>query len=86
MSDDITIFSIQTAPGDVPRGVEQPNGDLLLPAGARCLIELALLQVELALPGQPELAAVERARQLLGIEPPRTQPGWLVNLNKIRPL
>ena len=86
MSDQVTIFSFETAPGDLPVGIEQPNGDLLLPSGTRCVIELVLLQVELALIGQPEMAALDRLRALLNIDQPKPEPSWLSNLNKIRPI
>jgi hypothetical protein len=83
-----TIFSIEEAPGDAPRGVEQPNGDLLLPASARTLIEQALLQVEEGFFAdlETELPALKEARRLLGIEKPEAKEAWRSNLYRIRPM
>jgi hypothetical protein len=88
MSREVTIFSIESAPGDAPRGVEQPNGDLLLPANVRPVIEQALLQVELALAldRHGQLATLKEAKRLLGIEQPQPKPSWLGNLYRIRDL
>ena len=63
------IIGIEAAPGDEPRAVEQLNGDLLLPASARPLVEQALLMAEDALPEEcgTELKALKEVRQLLGI-------------------
>jgi hypothetical protein len=70
MASDTPIFGIELAPGDEPRAIEQLNGDLLLPAAGRPLLELALLMAEEALPDECriELKAIEDARRLLGIE------------------
>jgi hypothetical protein len=80
-----TILSIETAPGDPPRGIEQPNGDLLLPAAARPLIEQALLKAELALLIHQycERAAIIEAKRLLNVDQPEPQPAWLPNLLKL---
>jgi hypothetical protein len=88
MSRDTTIFSIEAAPGDVPLGVEQPNGDLLVPAGARPIIEQALLEVELAFFAdlETELPALKEVRLLLGIEKPQAKNAWHTNLYRVRPL
>lgn len=88
MNSQSTIFSIEAAPGDAPRGVEQPNGDLLLPADARPLIEQALLQIEEGFFADldAELPALKEARRLLGIEKPEARPTWLTNLYRVRPL
>jgi hypothetical protein len=85
MATEITIFSIEAAPGDVPCSVEQPNGDLLIPAQARPLIEAALLKAELALLMHQyvERAAVIEAKRLLNIDQPEPQPAWLPNLFKM---
>jgi hypothetical protein len=79
------ILSIETVPGDSPRGIEQPNGDLLLPAAARPLIEQALLKAELALLIHQycERAAIIEAKRLLNVEQPKPQPAWLPNLMKL---
>ncbi|MEZ0307977.1 MAG: hypothetical protein ACAH21_08620 [Ramlibacter sp.] len=78
------ILSIEAVPGDAPRGMEQPNGDLLVPANVRPLIAKALLQAEEALADQPH--ALAQARQLLGIEKPEKKAGWLGNLYRLRPI
>ncbi|HTH80161.1 MAG TPA: hypothetical protein VL593_14390 [Ramlibacter sp.] len=64
------IIGIEYAPGDEPRAVEQLNGDLLLPAAGRPLIEQALQMAEEALPDEcaVELKALNDARRMLGIE------------------
>jgi hypothetical protein len=82
----VTILSIESAPGDAPRGVEQPNGDLLLPANVRPLLEDAWLNVvlALALDRHGQLATLKEAKRLLGIEQPQPQPSWLGNLYRIR--
>jgi hypothetical protein len=88
MSSDTTIFSIEAAPGDAPRGVEQPNGDLLLPADARPLIAQALLDIEQGFFAdlETELPAFMQVRRLLGIEKPEAKDAWLANLYRVRPL
>lgn len=85
MSTQTIILSIQSVPGDVLRGIEQPNGDLLIPAEARPLIAHALLQAELALITHQycERAALQDAKRLLGIDQPEPQPDWLPNLFKL---
>ena len=64
------IFSIETAPGDPPRVVEQPNGDLLVPASVRQLAAEALAIAESALdPGSVGgLEAFRRAKRLLAFD------------------
>ena len=64
------IFSIETAPGDPPKVVEQPNGDLLVPASVRQLASEALEMAELALdPGSARgLEAFRRAKRLLALD------------------
>jgi hypothetical protein len=86
MTVEVTILSIEAVPGDAPRGMEQPNGDLLLPANARPLIADALLQAELALANQQptDLAALREAIQLLNIERPEPKCPWLGNLYRVR--
>lgn len=66
---DLPIIGIEFAPDDEPRAVEQLNGDLLLPAAGRPLIEQALLMAEEALPDEchAELKALADTRRLLGI-------------------
>ena len=83
-----TIFRIESAPGDAPRAVEQPNGDLLVPANVRPLIAQALLQAELALKDQQAtgLPSLAQARRLLGIELPDLRRNWLTNLYRIKPI
>src|SRR4051812_47246548 len=69
MATQYLIFGIEAAPGDKPRALEQINGDLLLPAAGRPLLEQAILLAEQALPADrtAELEALADARQLLGI-------------------
>ncbi|MDB5870899.1 MAG: hypothetical protein JWQ07_341 [Ramlibacter sp.] len=88
MSTERTIYRIEAAPGDAPRAVEQPNGDLLVPADVRPLIAQALLQAELALAKdqQVDLPSLKQARRLLGIEQPDTRRQWLANLYRVRPI
>jgi hypothetical protein len=86
MSSQQTIFSLESAPGDAPIGIEQPNGDLLLPANARPLIAQALIAAERALTegAEPNVPALKKARQLLGVELPDTRKAWLGNLFRVR--
>lgn len=69
-NDTLPTIGIELAPGDEPRAVEQLNGDLLLPAAARPLVEATLLMAEEALPDEchVELRAIRELRRLLGIE------------------
>lgn len=63
------IFSIETVPGDPPRVVEQPNGDLLVPAPVRQMAAEALAMAELALePGSAGLESFRRAKRLLALD------------------
>jgi hypothetical protein len=63
------IFSIETVPGDPPTVVEQPNGDLLVPASVRQLAAEALEQAELVLdPGSAGGVALRRAKRLLALD------------------
>ena len=83
------ILSIEAAPGDPPRAIEQLNGDLLVPAAARPVIAQALLlaQESLAPDRAEELARLEDARRLLAIEPIDTDRQTLAaNLGKVRPV
>jgi hypothetical protein len=68
--DTLPIIGIELAPGDEPRAVEQLNGDLLLPAAARPVLEQALLLADEALPDECQLErqAIDDARRLLGLE------------------
>ena len=70
MASQTLIIGIEFAQDDEPRAVEQLNGDLLLPAAGRSVLEQALLMAEEALPDEcgVELKAIEDARRLLGIE------------------
>jgi hypothetical protein len=83
-----TIFSLESAPGDAPKAVEQPNGDLLLPANVRPLLAQALVAAEQAASeGKPvDPSLLKRARQLLGVEMPDTSRKWLGNLFRVRPI
>jgi hypothetical protein len=82
----MTIYRIEEAPGDFPRAVEQPNGDLLLPSNARPLLRQALAKAEQAMERDPKagLAALKEASRLLGIVREEKQPAWLMNLFKVR--
>ena len=82
------IFSLESAPGDSPKAVEQPNGDLLLPANVRPLLAQALVAAEQALAdGKPvDPSVLQRARQLLGVEMPDRKRTWLGNLYRVRPI
>jgi hypothetical protein len=66
---DTPILGIELAPDDEPRAVEQLNGDLLLPATGRPMLELALLLAQEALPEECEIErkALGDACRLLGI-------------------
>ena len=89
MASECPILRIEAAPGDAPLAVEQLNGDLLVPAAARPVVEQALLRAEEALPQDrhDELAALEHARALLGIEKPDThRETLLANLLKVKPI
>jgi hypothetical protein len=89
MATQYLIFGIEAAPGDRPRALEQINGDLLLPAAGRPLLERALLLAEEALPREcaAELKALADARQLLGIaKVDAGREAVLANLLKVRPL
>ena len=83
-----TIFSLESAPGDAPKAIEQPNGDLLLPANVRPLLAQALVAAEQALTdGKPvDPAVLQHARQLLGVEMPDRKRTWLGNLYRVRPI
>ena len=83
------ILKIQAAPGDAPRAFEQLDGDLLVPAAARPIIEraLALVQEALAPEQCAERAALAQAMRLLGIEKIDTpRQALLANLVKVRPI
>ena len=83
------IFGIQLAPGDDPRAIEQVNGDLLLPAAGRPMLEQALLSAENALPPErkDELKALADARRLLGIARPDPERARLLHsLTTVRPI
>jgi hypothetical protein len=89
MATQYLIFGIEAAPGDKPRAVEQINGDLLLPAAGRPILEEALLLAEAALSQDriAELEALADARRLLGIvKVDPEQETLLANLMKVRPL
>lgn len=82
----MTIYRIQEVPGDQPRGMEQPNGDLLVPHTARPLLQQALARAEQAMAKDPQagIAALKEASRLLGIAREEKQPAWLMNLFKVR--
>ena len=85
MTSECTILSIEAAPGDTPTAVEQPNGDLLLPAALRPLVAQALLQAQQDLPDQKaDLPALKEAMRLLGIQRPEPKQSWLANLYRVR--
>lgn len=87
MASQSPVLKIEAAPGDAPRAIEQLDGDLLVPAGARPVLERALLLAEQALaPSQrEELAALAQARLLLGIERVDTaRQTMLANLVRVR--
>ena len=81
-----TIFRIERAPGDAPRAVEQPNGDLLLPAQVRQVVAELLSKTEADVAADPAaaLARLDQARRLLAIDPPHREPAVLRNLLKVR--
>jgi len=83
-----TILSIEAVPGDAPRGLEQPNGDLLLPADARPLVAQALLDARSALAAGEavDLPALEAAMDLLGIERAEPECPWLANFYRVTPI
>jgi len=86
MSSEIVILSIEAVPGDPLRAAEQPNGDLLLPASARPVVEAALLAAEQALAAStgPERETLAQAKRLLGIEEVDVeQEGLARNLLKV---
>ena len=66
------IFGIQYDIRDMPRAVEQINGDLLVPREGREMLEAALLKAEDALQpdNKAELEALAAARRMLGIQKP----------------
>ena len=66
--------------------MEQPNGDLLLPAHVRPLIAQALIAAEQALAdGKPvDVSLLARARGLLGVQLPDRKRSWLGNLYRVR--
>lgn len=83
------ILSIEPAPGDAPCAFEQFNGDLLLTAAARPVVERALLAALQAFPPEQraDLSAVEDAIRLLGIVRVDTEQQTLTaNLLKVRPI
>jgi hypothetical protein len=87
MASQPTILSIEAAPGDAPRVFEQFNGDILLTAAARPIVEQALLMALQALPPEQraELSAVEDAMRLLGVVRVDTEKQALAaNLLKVR--
>jgi len=80
MASQQTVFSIQFAPGEELRAVEQINGDLLVPCAARASLEAALLKAEAALPKtcREELQRLEDVRRLLGIAKPDPEKARLL--------
>ena len=83
------VFGIELAPGDMPRAVEQVNGDLLVPSAGRARLEKALLMAEDALPAEckAELQALMEARRLLGVKKPDLQKQRLQEqLMKVAPI
>jgi hypothetical protein len=89
MASQTVIIGIELAQGDEPRAVEQLNGDLLLPAAGRPMLEQALLMAEEALPDEcrVELKALEDARRLLGIRKVDVeQERELAQLLTVRPI
>jgi hypothetical protein len=89
MATQTLIFGIQLAPGDDPRAIEQVNGDLLLPAASRPMLEQALLGAEAALPAdrKDELKALADVRRLLGIvRPDPERARLLASLTTVRPI
>jgi hypothetical protein len=83
------VFSIEFAPGEELRAVEQVNGDLLVPCAARASLEAALLKAEDALPKEcrEELQRLADARRLLGIAKPDPEKDrFLAQLTTVAPL
>src|SRR3954466_9016641 len=84
-----SILRIERAPGDLPRAVEQLNGDLLVPAEARPLIEKALLLAQDGLTADRllELAALGKAQNILGVRRPGgRRDTQSANLLTVRPI
>ena len=89
MTKPTAVLKFEAVPGDLPQGIEQLDGDLLLPAAARPLIEQALLLAEQAVPAdqRDEHTALAMAKRLLGIkEVDQAQVALQANLVKLRPL
>jgi len=89
MSVDTYIFAIEFAPDDELRAVEQINGDLLVPAGARPQLEETLLKAEDALPREcaEERQRLADVRRLLGIvKPDPEKDRLLAHLTTIAPI
>ncbi|MBE7938975.1 MULTISPECIES: hypothetical protein [Ramlibacter] len=84
----IPLLKIQRVPGDPPRAMEQIDGDLLVPAQARPVLERLLRTAVQGLPpGEPERLALVQACVLLGVEPgPAPQSPGSANLLKVRPI
>ena len=80
-----TIYRIESIPGDPARGIEQPNGDLLLPSAARIVVEDALARLEGAMGTDPvAMASLKEAHRLLGIYRAEPEPPVRANLLKVR--
>lgn len=81
------VLKIERVPGDFPRAMEQLDGDLLVPAQARPLLERALLQAEEALDADdPARSLLLRACHMLGVERRAAAPATTGNLLKVRPI
>ena len=84
----MTPFRFESAPGDLPRAMEQPNGELLLTVPIREALDKAVAALERTIGSDPNaaLATLQEATGLLGIERRPQQPSWLGNLLKMTPL
>jgi len=90
MTSQRTIFRLEPVPGDKPRAIEQPNGDLLVPSELRDTIALALQHAELAvaLSQRHNVTALTDLRRLLNVDrqPVEQKEPWKANLLRLSPI
>jgi len=84
------IFSLESVPGEPPRPLEQPNGDLLLPASLRQEVAAALALIEMAMDPRAVrgAGAFTGLKRLLAVDgaPAWKAPDGAANLLKAFPL